>query len=218
MLSGGEPFEHPQIKEILTILAKTIKLGNCFKGVAIATNGFPLLEDSNLYDWYRDYVKKVPILTQITNVKKYYPKVFTKSNYYRLQKIKNSCLETSDSDILLYPLGRALNIPAAEYQTKGPKCANIKLLAKQFPLDDLSSIIAKLSFTRQKLCVPRINIDGSIALGESQLCPPVGTIDDSPEVLLDKIRKHKCIKCKIAVNRMQATNPMAYQLFMNDYL
>lgn len=228
IISGGEPFEHPDIREILTITLERcqgwVKIGNVPPTVIVATNGIPLLDDPALYDWYKEFLKKAGkfFLTQVTNVPKYYPRKFTEKEIYWLSKLKGCSVIADPTEIALYPQGRALDLNE-EYQTRGPKCINARLVSKQlcvreaFPGNATNNTIYSLfnliSSQAQKFCSPRVNIDGTISIGESLLCPPIGTINDHPRKLFLNILNCNCEKCKISIDKLKETNPMVYDIF-----
>jgi len=229
MITGGEPFEHPDIKEILEYtmdrhIAYSKEIRRLCLPIAVITNGYTLINNKDLFNWYMKFCEKYSnyITTQVTNVAKYYPKVLSKNELYWLGKIPHSFIETTEDCILLYPQGRALNLNEP-YKTKGPKCCNARILAKQKRTDgnciegmDIYTLYEFISVILHKFCDPRINIDGTIALGESRLCKPVGTVDDDPKVLFDKILNFDCYACKEAIAVMKETSPMAYSLFCNE--
>ena len=229
IISGGEPFEHPNIREILTITLERCqdysKISNPVS-VIVATNGVPLLDDKNLYDWYKEFLKKAGklFLTQVTNVPKYYPRKFTEKEIYWLSKLKNCSVITDPMEIALYPQGRALDLDE-EYQTRGPKCINARLVSKQlyvreaFPgnimKNTIYSLFKLISIQAQKFCSPRVNIDGTISIGESLLCPPIGTVYDHSRKLFINILNCNCEKCKIAIDVLKKNSPTAYVIFKN---
>ena len=214
IVSGGEPFEHPNIKGLLEILGGYSK--RTYAPIIIATNGHKLANDRGLYDWYREFAKKYPrILTQVTYVKEYYPKELTPNNKYYLGKIKNCGVVDDIREIFLYPQGRALDLPSPNWNTKGPKCVNLRLLANQVNTLSFKSIVGVMPQINQgKFCTPRINIDGTISLGESRLCPPIGTIKDSDTELFVKTMKCRCSKCSIALDMLKESSAPAYSLIM----
>jgi len=211
VFSGGEPFEHPQIKQVLEVIAAYQK-GFPRVGVVIATNGYQLAHDKNLYNWYRDFSKSRAknFLTQVTAVKEYYPKHLVEKDLYWLSKIKNCCVVDETSEINLYPQGRALNLKAPQWDTKAPKCVNLRLIANQIPETSFRHIVNKMPVG--KYCTPRINIDGSIALGESRLCPSIGTIHDDLCVLGERVKNFNCKGCPIPLDILKNTNLLAYSI------
>lgn len=215
IVSGGEPFEHPKIKSLLEILGTYSK--KFYAPIVIATNGHNLANDKALYDWYREFAKRYPrIFTQVTYVKEYYPRELTQNNKYYLGKIKNCTVIDDIREVPLYPQGRALSLPSPAWNTKGPKCVNLRLLANQVNTLSFKSIVGVMPRINQgKFCTPRINIDGTISLGESRLCPPIGTIEDSDAELFAKTRDCRCSKCSIALDILKESNALAHSLIMS---
>jgi organic radical activating enzyme len=205
LISGGEPFEHPQIKEILEKTVKTKK--RMF--ITVATNGTKLIDDKSLYSWYKEFVSRNSnVYTQVTNVPRFYPRELTLNERYWLSKLKNCCIVTEESQVPLYPQGRALeNYQADEYRTHGPKCMDAVLIALQTKVRTDFELIEEMVMRIHKFCVPRINIDGSIAIGESRLCPTIGTLSDTPEKRLENIRRWNCRGCKEAFGIMANRSP-----------
>ena len=194
--------------------------------VIVATNGVPLLDDSALYDWYKEFLKKAGkfFLTQVTNVPKYYPRKFTEKEIYWLSKLKNCSVITDPTEIALYPQGRALDLDE-EYQTRGPKCINARLVSKQLYAREaftgnvmnntIYTLFKLISSQALKFCSPRVNIDGTISIGESLLCPPIGTVYDHSRKLFINILNCNCEKCKIAIDVLKKNSPPAYMIFKN---
>lgn len=212
MITGGEPFEHPHIREVLEVIGQYNKKYPKIP-VTIATNGYTMANDIDLMNWYREYVKShKSILTQVTAVKEFYPKHLTDKNLYYLGKIKNCTVIDEAEEIFLYPQGRALNLEDPIWQTNAPKCVNMRLIANQLPTSDFNQIIQTLT-SMNKYCTPRINVDGSISMGESALCPPIGTVD-RPELLFENIKNSRCGKCSIPLNKLKNTVPELYNLIM----
>ena len=213
ILSGGEIFEHPHIDKILTIV-------DChFQHITLITNGDILSTDRNMYNFVDEIRRKRPkrsLMIQITNDAKYYPKVLTQKQLYKLNKLGAYIGEVpSLNGQQLYPQGRALiNHKDANWFTVAPKCINSRLLVNQ-GYTNFKSIIKTL-ISIKKLCNPIIAPDGSIKLGESALCPACAHIDDDNDTIIDKIRNFKCYQCSIAIDRLKQFNPLGYSLFMGD--
>ena len=211
ILSGGEIFEHPHIDKILTII-------HChFQHITLITNGDILSTDRNMYnfvDEIRRKRSKRSLMIQVTNDAKYYPKVLTQKQLYKLNKLGAYIDEVSSlGGQQLYPQGRALiNHKDTNWLTVAPKCINPRLLVNQ-GYTSFKSIIETL-ISMNKLCNPIIAPDGSIKLGESALCPACAHIDDDNDTIIDKIKNFKCYQCSIAIDRLKQFNPFAYKLFM----
>lgn len=106
------------------------------------------------------------------------------------------------------------NFPDSEWSTKGPKCGNCRLLTMQ-GVNTVNGLVTAL-LSANKMCTPVIAPDGSIKIGESALCPSVASIYDSEEDIIDGIKNCKCMKCKIAFDRMKSSNFIAYCMLKGD--
>lgn len=214
--SGGEIFEHPDILEILEII-ETEWMKESFRiPLVLITNGRELVRNKKIYNYVENLIKrqgKKYIFIQVTDDSRFYPDGFTEKERYWLGKIA-SVIEgvpgdPRDKNRCLYPQGRALqNYTEANWYTVGPKCANPLLLVQQ-GLGFNEMVMTLLS--KGKMCVPVIAPDGSIKLGESALCPPVASIYDTEDVIIDKIKHFHCRQCKIAWQKLKENIPIAYQ-------
>lgn len=106
-----------------------------------------------------------------------------------------STATTQDKDVLLYDDKHPI-------ETEKSIC-----IGRHNNIDDI--LIESLS--KGKMCVPVIAPDGSIKLGESALCPPVASIYDTEDVIIDKIKHFHCRQCKIAWQKLKENIPIAYQ-------
>ena len=207
-LTGGEIFEHPQIEDFIEIAAEN------FPNVMLATNGQVLSSNDEIFSLMRT-VKSLcgdKILIQVTNDVRYYPQKLSPHQKTMLRFLGVRNIETV---LGLYPQGRAVtNYPNANWLTIAPKCANIRLLAKQ-RIKSLSGIISRLAKVH-KFCTPTIAPDGSLKLGESALCPNCTHIDDTEPEIIHKILNCNCTACKIPLERMKSQTPMAYQLMTGE--
>lgn len=215
LITGGEPFEHPEIKDVLEIVGGYAKKYPTVY-VFICTNGVVLANDNKLLNWYREYIKRYKnVLTQVVNYPEYYPQNLTEKNIYYLSKIQRGLVATDSKEMFLYPQGRALDLPSPVWGLGGgPKCGNLRLTANQMNTTSFRHVIQSMPMV--KLCVPRINIDGSIALGESRLCPTIGSIEDDDKVLFENTKNCRCSRCKIACEFMKENNSFAYSLIFDD--
>lgn len=212
LISGGEPTEHPQFVEFVDYLVNQFKTdarcSSVIKSIVITTNGVWMLthredvehiislNDSQLY-----------ISFQVSTDPRYYPEridvnseLFTNPRYKRYIVLCDNCVEA------LYPQGRAANmVDLNGYLFKGPKCFNVRAVLKQLKFRNvhttLSDVIESLAQVG-KFCTPAIRYDGSIGLGESDLCPKATSIYASDSELVDSIIEFDCSGCSSIIARL----------------
>lgn len=212
LITGGEPGEHPQFGTMMAILIERLS-NHRLKFMTIMTNGSWIESDASQAKVLLDYAKSKNVLLtmQITNDKRYYPRT-----------VKIPVDITAYPNVTVYdcpsltPQGRALNLSSdkAAFTAGAPLCYNARLIARQGYVKGMSfkEYIRTLR-SAMKMCVPSIEIDGSIKAGESMLCPAVGTIYDNPEDILRNIAKLECRNCKMAFELCQDKHPDAYDIF-----
>lgn len=194
IISGGEPTEHEKFDAVMSELFRFNEKYKYFTVVTITTNGEHIQEHP---DVYRNYVKKAKetgfqLFFQVSADVRYYPR---RINVHKHIFREKSFILCDDCVEQIYPQGRALenNIP---WKSKASKCFNVRALSHQLPpratLRDIEEYLA----SRMKFCTPHISVDGSIKLGESDLCPKCATIYSDMDVIMDKIRKFKCNQCE----------------------
>ena len=190
IISGGEPFEHPDIPDILDVLAKAVRQ-RIFPAIAIVTNGARLVDDPVLFAQTKETLRKGKgrLFLQVTNDPRFYPRVFTEKERRKLLTI-TPVINTVE---VLSPAGRALrNFPEEAFSKNYPSCGNVRLVARQ-----TETFRGLLSVLQQNVffCTPTIGSDGLLRAGESALCPPFGSIHDSDDVLRRKILAFSCDGC-----------------------
>lgn len=184
MITGGEPSEHPAFKAYIAYAKK--KLPDVF--ITVATNGLWMI--GNYYYIKTMYEKyKETLLFQVCNDPRYYPipidfshPVFQLPNVIVIKEVPK-----------IYPQGRAL-INNLQWNAQGSKCFNVRAVAHQVEYKSLEYIIAMLA-VKERICTPHISIDGSIRLGESDLCPVCSHIDKEEHEIVQDILSFRCQKC-----------------------
>lgn len=213
VISGGEIFEHPQIKEMLDIVFTRLANKPCV--ISLATNGRILSDDIQMMNYLKDKMNskewKNRVFLQISDDDRFYPIRLTDKQKYRLKKLGGVLDGLQNFDNIhacLYPQGRALdNYDESWYFTRAPKCTNPRWMAKHYNIESFTKIVQTL-VEAQKYCTPTISPKGEIKLGESALCPPVCSIDESD--IIGKIKTFKCCKCQYAAHQLMWTNPLMY--------
>jgi MoaA/NifB/PqqE/SkfB family radical SAM enzyme len=176
ILSGGEPFEHPNIFKWIKDLRRFTKI------IIVTSNGM-FLNDSRMKTLVITCAEKCRVLIQITNDPRYYP--------IKIPEFKHEMFTYENNIRHIVPAGRALlNIPTFEKQN--PKCFNYRNHIKNnFNFIETLSIAE----SRFKFCVPAIDIHGGIRLCESSMGYIVGNVNDDFETLRQNIMNMKCNRC-----------------------
>lgn len=207
VLSGGEPTEHRNFDLMMETLINWCYENQGYISIlTITTNGENIQKDYKPFVDYRNRLEKVGTMLnyQVSADTRYYPRrIETHKRIFREPGfvLCDNCVES------IYPIGRTLenNIP---YFRISSQCFNVRALSKQ-GFNTLEKIEMVL-LSRGKTCTPHIGIDGSIKLGESDLCPTCASIYDDPKDIIDKIQKFKCNKC----NHINDKLPEQYKKFL----
>lgn len=200
LLSGGEPTEHPNFKDFLKY---TLLNTSSDSKIIVTTNGLWLTENvSYIKEINEKYSYKCEF--QVVVDDRYYPihvdessEVFKLSNVHLCRDVMN-----------IYPQGRALknNLP---FRAKASKCFNLRAMVKQLKGRSLIDVFSMMN-VRGFFCTPNIDINGSIKLGESSLCPVCSSIYESEENILTAIEKFQCHSCDFINNNL----PPEYKKFV----
>ena len=171
MLSGGEPTEHPQILEMISHAVRkrliTVVLSN---GLFLDTPKRNKLLESGAF-------------FQITNDPRYYPRSIPEIVHPALvieRQIRGTIIG----------LGRAQQSIGKSV----PGCFNLRSCVHYG--DSLKQAIHRLRLLG-KFCTPSINIDGTLAAGESNQCYRAGWIGDPLRTLAANLIEHNCDRCRL---------------------
>lgn len=180
ILSGGEPFEHPNI---FTMIGKTQGRG---LSTIVATNGLFVLDEAK-------YTMAVAsgVMIQVTNDARYYPRSL-KLMQHKFE-VPGWSFENHIGGIFPCRRTREGCIKATRYS---PTCFNIRSITNQY--DIISAVIMQES--KGKICSPSINVDGSIRAGETDTCFRLGTVDSTEAELDEKLRTMSCNICGLRDN------------------
>lgn len=194
IISGGEPTEHPDFLEFVKIFMASTPPHVL---VCIATNGIWMqnhtYETMELLNRYSER-----LLIQVTSVDGYYPTKIDTSLPIFKHKLVKVCTEIES----MYPQGKALTNNIPHPAPKGPKCANVRLIMHQIQLKSLRNMMAMMLARKGLVCTPHIGIDGSIKLGESDLCPACSSIYKSEKEIIQDILAFRCKGCKEALDNL----------------
>lgn len=185
-LAGGEPFEHPQIWELIDEYFKTFSE----RILTVATNGLYLQNNQELV---HNKILQYPLLFfQVTNDARFYPTKIDLTK--RIFRNKNVLICTEINHV--YPKGRALinHSDIMGQKNKCPTCFNVKLMALQMGDKGLKQIIFSLRL-QEKLCIPSIQYNGNLAFGEYDGCPGYVSIYSEEQEIINSMKSCKCECC-----------------------
>lgn len=190
IVTGGEPTEHPAFPFFMGYIIGDLTKQKKRCVVSVTTNGFWILDNLSAAKEIAAGSEYVKVQFQVSTDSRYYPKQIDRTKRIWREPgfvFCDNCVET------MYPQGRAKqnNLP---YTLKVTKCFNVRAMTKQLPEPTIESVVMAL-MQRGKFCTPSIKIDGSIALGESDLCPKCASIYDDPKDIIQKIKDFKCYQC-----------------------
>lgn len=200
MITGGEPSEHPEFKKCLEYAAQNT---NAF--ITVATNGLWMLTDPEFVTYCMNKYN-VQVMFQVSYDSRYYPVPLNLS----LPVFQLDNVVTIDTIPKIYPQGRALT-NGMEWEAKGSKCFNVRAVAHQVDFKDLRHVIGILA-VKEKICTPHIAIDGSIKLGESDLCPACSHIDKTNDEIMSDILNFRCNAC----SRINDNLPEQYRKLIGE--
>lgn len=186
VVSGGEPTEHPNFMKMMHIIY--YRLGCLHRNVCVTTNGMWFDRNVNMLRMMLQESEYfgVNTLVQVTNDRGYYLEHLSRcSEIFDFPNV-----ELSDVSHL-YPQGRALT-NNLECTAKTRKCHNFRECVR-----GTSSIVEAINMysSLNRFCSPAVCYDGSIVLGESDLCTPVASIYDTKDEIRRNILVHDCYKC-----------------------
>lgn len=184
LISGGEPTEHPQFKDIVKRFLR-------FPMVAIISNGEWIddLEKVKTMRWLMSY-KNVSL--QITNIRGIYPR---EVNIRKIRSIfPKVCVE--QDGLYMMSLGRATEheeyLEAARRHEYTTSCFSSALTSAQLPY----AAALKNMEMRGKLCHPLIDWKGGMHWSESWLCPSFAHISEPLDYISRRARIWRpCGKC-----------------------
>lgn len=182
MVSGGEPFNHPHVFEILEQLIKTLKLDP--RLVMVTSNGLPLQNDPSMLARARS----LGVSLQVTNDPLYYPRRVVVPGVPMMENIPGG----------IFPDGRAVTSDLSNKpQQNFPYCFNFRSLLRSGM--SLPMAVAYLE-VNGKYCLPAVDVDGSVRIGEGGGCWAIGSVQSSIPELEAGIRDCRCSRCGLKKN------------------
>lgn len=185
LVSGGEPFEHPQVFKMAERL-KEMALEDIFF-VSFASNGHFAFDDNKMRQ-----VETMGIGVQVTCDHRYYPRLVPREKFSSQQFTFEDTLRT------IFPCERseASGIPT---NRTNPLCFNLRSATRSLGYIVGTTMLA----LKGRVCTPAINIDGTVVAGEADTCHKVGTVDSSLGELNDAICNMRCNRCGLGNNLSQ---------------
>jgi MoaA/NifB/PqqE/SkfB family radical SAM enzyme len=191
LLTGGEPSEHPHFIEIVELLKRRMEHPEL---LIIASNGMFLHNKE-----YAAEILNLGIKIQITNDQRFYPQNVPVVEH------ENLCYITEIQH--LFPIGRAvinnLSMDAMEIKLTYPKCFNARSIIRSGRIKNFQDLMEFYETRLQKFCIPSIDIDGNVHIGETDSCLKIGTVRDNLEILFNNIKSMEigdCNKCGLEDN------------------
>ena len=186
LVSGGEPTEHPDFMGVMKYLAKHLRRPDRIP-VILATNGVYLEDHLEVAQQLHNLFPHFTI--QVTNDPRFYPSPIDESKALYHHKYVTVCNEI----LSIVPQGRAADncIPSDRVASS---CVNFRSFIHQLPEHKIETVISTLE-SRGKYCTPTIGIDGMFRAGESSLCPPFASAEDSNVTISQKLLAFRCNQC-----------------------
>lgn len=189
IISGGEPTDHPKFVDFMNYLTL-----NFSQSISVCTHGMFIDDDNGIERFIAPFKN---VFFQIVNDPIFYPKAPSKS---KLKELLSSNLNVGFFDHIsssIYPQGRArtaLKVTPETTNCKASRCFNLRSIINSGQVDGFREAIAMLEGAN-KFCTPSINIDGSIAMGESNECPKTSKITDELTNVFSAFKESQCDEC-----------------------
>jgi len=182
LVSGGEPFEHPQVFEMVERL-KAFAMENIIM-VAFISNGHFIFDEEKLAK-----VRQTDIGVQVTCDPRYYPRLLLREWFLDEQ------FTFEDRLRLIFPCRRTRE--AGIVATKSaPNCFNLRSATRSHGFMDGSALLTM----QGRVCAPSINVDGTVRAGEADTCHQIGTVRSTVEEINDAILMMRCGKCGLGAD------------------
>jgi hypothetical protein len=182
LVSGGEPFEHPQVFEMAERLREIALERVLFP--AFASNGHFALDEEKL-----ERVRATGIGVQVTCDPRFYQRILLRERFQGDQftyedrlRVIFPCRRTQENNI----------VTTKNY----PNCFNIRSVTRQMGFRQGAFLLE----LKGRVCTPSINIDGTIVAGEADTCHPIGTVDSDLKEVEENLKIMRCDQCGLNVN------------------
>lgn len=179
LVSGGEPFEHPQVFEMAKVLEQVAPM------VTYISNGHFALDDEKA-----ETIKKMGLKVQVTCDPRFYPRILMRERF-----MDNPNIYYEDRLRVIFPCRRTreAGIP---YTRFSPGCFNLRSATRSHGFTVGSTLLIQ----QGKMCAPSINVDGSIRAGEIDTCHQIGTVKSAVWEVEENIRNMRCGLCGLGAD------------------
>jgi len=184
LISGGEPFEHPDIAEILAMCAEVQK--RTMVPMTLCSNGLFILDKEKAA-----LARRCGMIIQVTNDQRFYGRNLKLIQH--MFDLPQMCFEDHIRSLVPCRRTRENSIPTSRIS---PMCFNLRSATRSIGL--INGIDALES--SGKHCTPSVNIDGSIVAGEADTCFKVGDVSMRLQDVEELIKKARCNKCGLRDN------------------
>lgn len=189
MLSGGECTDNPNIIKMVELVISRGWI------VTLLTHGL-WLEDQALKEKFlrEEGIWRDLVFIQVTNDDRYYP--------HKSPQIEHNKVTYVDRLQVLSTIGRAADPkfdPKGLNSRSSPSSFNLRSLTRHHR--SITTAIQALRLRgmmgKSGFCTPSVCHDGTVVVGESRFCYPIGTIDSSNDELTQAVlAMGSCNRCK----------------------
>lgn len=183
-ISGGEPFEHPEIASVLRMCAEfQVRTATV---VTVCSNGTFAFDEEKF-----ELADRCGLVVQVTNDKRYYGRDL----WLIKHKFDRPLMCFEDQIRVIGPCRRTREngIPATRLS---PMCYNLRSAVRAVGFEKALNALEAYG----KYCTPSVNIDGGIVAGEADTCVRIGDVSMNPNDLTDGVRATRCSRCGLSNN------------------
>jgi hypothetical protein len=184
LLSGGEPFEHPDVFRMADMV-KAYAMEHVLMP-AFASNGH-FSSDSEK----TEAVLRMGIGVQVTCDPRYYKMLLLPSD----PLFRKAQFTFEDTIRTTFPCRRTRENGIVATKN-APNCFNIRSTTRSMGLLQGQLLLA----LQGRVCCPSINIDGTVVAGETDTCHPIGTVDSTVEEITEALCEMRCNHCGLVEN------------------
>lgn len=183
-ISGGEPFEHPNIDTILKACAELHKRTGTV--VTVCSNGLFALDEEKF-----ELAERCGLVIQVTNDKRYYGRDL----WLIKHKFDRPLMCFEDRIRIIVPCRRTRENKITATRMS-PMCFNLRSAVRQLGFEKGIVVLE----ANGKYCTPSVNIDGSVVAGEADTCSRIGDVYMKPGDITEPVLLMRCSRCGLRNN------------------